>query len=267
MSLSDSQRKELGEELYNALKQEITIAPLTERFPEIEIEDAYHISQAMLEARIADRGVKVVGKKIGVTSAAVQEMLGVFQPDFGFLTSDMVVENESEVSIKGCMIQPRAEAEIAFLLKEDLKGPGVTEEDVLRATECVMPCFEIVDSRIHDWKIKIQDTIADNASCGVYAVGNEKADPNEVDLPNLTVNVFKNGEQISSGQGSAVQGNPLTAVAWLANTLGEFGIPFKAGEVILSGSLVPLEPVVPGDEMHMELSGLGSCTVKFKQKI
>ena len=263
MSLSESQQQQLGQELYEALKAETTLAPLTERHPEIEIEDAYHISQAMLTARLQDRKVSVVGKKIGVTSKAVQEMLGVFQPDFGFLTSDMVVDNNSKVSIKGNMIQPRAEAEIAFLLKQDLAGPGVTEADVLAATECVMPCFEIVDSRIHDWKIKIQDTIADNASCGVYAVGDKQVDPRDLDLPNLEVNVFKNGQHISSGKGSAVQGNPLTAVAWLANTLGEFGIPFKAGEVILSGSLVPLEPVVPGDEMHMEIPGLGTCTVTF----
>ena len=263
MSLTNEQRQQLGQELYQALKAEKTLPPLTERFAEIEIEDAYHISQAMLGARLEDTGETVVGKKIGVTSAAVQEMLGVFQPDFGFLTSKMEVANNSECEIAGNLIQPRAEAEIAFLLKQDLKGPGVTEQDVLDATECIMPCFEIVDSRIHEWKIKIQDTIADNASCGVYVVGKEKADPRELDLPNLEVTVFKNGEQISSGKGSAVQGDPLTAVAWLANTLGEFGIPFKAGEVILSGSLVPLEPVVPGDEMHMELSRVGSATIKF----
>lgn len=263
MSLSSDQRTALGEELYTALKTETSIDPLTDRFPDIEIEDAYHISQAMLAARIKDRGVKVVGKKIGVTSKAVQDMLGVFQPDFGFLTSEMFVENNASVSIKGNMLQPRAEAEIAFLLNKDLQGPGVTEADVLDATEAIMPCFEIVDSRITDWKIKIQDTIADNASCGVYAVGDEKVDPKTVDLPNLTVSVFKNGNKISTGKGEAVQGNPLTAVAWLANTLGEFGIPFKAGEVILSGSLVPLEPVVAGDEMHMELENVGTCTVKF----
>lgn len=266
MSLSNEQRQQLGEELYQALKSEQSVAPLTERFESIKIEDAYHISQAMLQARLSDTGEKIVGKKIGVTSLAVQEMLGVFQPDFGFLTSNMEVANKGECKIEGNLIQPRAEAEIAFLLKQDLQGPGVTEQDVLHATECVMPCFEIVDSRIHDWKIKIQDTIADNASCGVFVVGEERINPNEVDLPALEVTVFKNGKQISSGKGEAVQGNPLTAVAWLANTLGEFGIPFKAGETILSGSLVPLEPVIAGDEMHMELSGqtdLGSCTIKF----
>lgn len=263
MSLSTEQRNALGKELFEALRDCKTLTPLTERIPQIEIEDAYHISRAMLECRLAHTGENVVGKKIGVTSKAVQDMLGVFQPDFGFLTTNMDVPNDSDVKIAGHLIQPRAEAEIAFLLKEDLQGPGVTEADVLRATECIMPCFEIVDSRIQNWKIKIQDTIADNASCGVYVLGNERIDPRAVDLPNLTVNVFKNGKPLSSGKGSAVQGDPLTAVAWLANTLGEFGIPFKAGEVILSGSLVPLESVVPGDEMHMELVGIGTATVRF----
>lgn len=263
MSLPEDQRQALGEELYHALRDCKTLPPLTDRCDGIDIEDAYYISQAMLEARLKDTGDKVVGKKIGVTSAPVQEMLGVFQPDFGFLTSAMHVENGAAVTIEGNLIQPRAEAEIAFMLKHPLQGPGVTEADVLAATECIIPCFEIVDSRIDDWKIKIQDTVADNASCGVYVLGEERIDPNTVDLPNLQVTVFKNGEKISEGKGSAVQGNPLTAVAWLANTLGEFGIPFNAGEVILSGSLVPLEPVVAGDEMHMELEGLGSSTIKF----
>lgn len=264
MSLNDAQRQALGDELYAALRDCRTLAPLTERFPGIEIEDAYHISRVMLDNRLRDRDEQVVGKKIGVTSAAVQDMLGVYQPDFGFLTSQMEVPNQGRVRIAGNLIQPRAEAEIAFLLKQDLQGPGVTEADVLAATECIMPCFEIVDSRIANWKIRIQDTIADNASCGVYVLGNERINPHDVDLPNLQVVVFKNGAQISTGKGSAVQGNPLTAVAWLANTLGEFRIPFKAGEVILSGSLVPLESVVPGDVMHMELTGLGTATITFE---
>jgi 2-oxopent-4-enoate/cis-2-oxohex-4-enoate hydratase len=262
MSLSPELRQQLGEELYRALREHRTLRPLVQRHPEISIDDAYHISLAMLQFRLDD-GETVVGKKIGVTSKAVQDMLGVFQPDFGFLTSAMEVPNGASVPIAGRLIQPRAEAEIAFLLQADLQGPGVTEADVLNATECILPCFEIVDSRIDDWKIKIQDTIADNASCGVYVLGNERIDPRQVDLAALTVQVFKNGSFLSSGQGSAVQGNPLTAVAWLANTLGQFGIPFKAGEVILSGSLVPLEPVVPGDEMHMDLAGLGTATIKF----
>lgn len=263
MNLNNKQHRELGLDLYTALRECRTLAPLTDRYPELEIEDAYHISAAMLALRLQQDDEKVVGKKIGVTSSAVQKMLGVYQPDFGFLTDRMAVVNGNEATIEGNLIQPRAEAEIAFLLKKDLKGPGVSAADVLRATECIMPCFEIVDSRIDDWKIKIQDTVADNASCGVYVLGEEKIDPNTVELPNLEVKVFKNNQLISTGKGSAVQGNPLTAVAWLANILGEFGIPCIAGEVILSGSLVPLEPVIAGDRMTMELVGLGSAAVSF----
>ncbi|MAZ87133.1 MAG: 2-oxopent-4-enoate hydratase [Cellvibrionaceae bacterium] len=267
MSLSDQQRQTLGKKLYQALRSSQSIPPLTDRFENIDIEDAYRISEQMLKLRQENDGERVVGKKIGVTSAAVQEMLGVFQPDFGFLTDAMTLKNGGQAKIDGQLIAPKAEAEIAFLLSSDLQGPGVTEADVLAATDCIMPCFEIVDSRIDDWKIKIQDTVADNASCGVYVCGEEKIDPNSVDLPELAVKVYKNSELISSGKGSAVQGNPLTAVAWLANTLGEFGIPFRAGEVILSGSLVPLEAVIAGDKMHMELEDqgriIGTATIQF----
>jgi 2-oxopent-4-enoate/cis-2-oxohex-4-enoate hydratase len=251
-----------GRALFDALRAGATLTPLTDRVDDITIEDAYYISLAFVQHRVDD-GESIVGKKIGVTSAPVQEMLGVYQPDFGFLTDAMSVEDGSDIVIEGQLIQPRAEGEIAFRLKHDLIGPGVTEEDVLDATETIIPCFEIVDSRIDDWKIKIQDTVADNASCGVYVLGEREVDPRDLDLPNLKMSVYKNGELHSEGLGSAVQGNPLTAVAWLANTLGEFGIPFKAGEVILSGSLVPLIPVVAGDKMSMEIEGLGGCSCQF----
>ncbi len=262
MALDPATIERIGGELYRAMRAGVTLKPLTGQYPGIAIEDAYHISRAMLEQRLSTDGEKVVGKKIGVTSAAVQDMLGVFQPDFGFLTDAMAYPDGAEIPIGGQLIQPRAEGEIAFRLKSDLKGPGVTEQDVLAATECIMPCFEIVDSRIENWQIRIQDTIADNASCGVYVIGQAEIDPRGLDLAALQIDVFKNGEKISSGKGSAVQGNPLTAVAWLANTLGEFGIPFLAGEIILSGSLVPLEPAAAGDTFSLELSGEGiePCT-------
>jgi 2-oxopent-4-enoate/cis-2-oxohex-4-enoate hydratase len=253
----------LGDELYHALRTCKTLPPLTTREPDITIEDAYHISQHMVRRRVEDDGERIVGKKIGVTSKPVQEMLGVFQPDFGFLTDAMVFADGAEIPIAGNLIQPRAEGEIAFRLKRDLAGPGVTEQDVLDATETIMPCFEIVDSRIDDWQIKIQDTVADNASCGVYVLGKNEVDPREFDLPNLKMTIYKNEEYLAEGLGSAVQGNPLTAVAWLANTLGEFGIPFRAGEVILSGSLAPLIPVVAGDAMRLEIDGIGGCSCQF----
>jgi 2-oxopent-4-enoate/cis-2-oxohex-4-enoate hydratase len=254
--------EQLGDELYQALVSGSTVAPLTEREADITLEDAYHISQRMVERRVA-AGEKIIGKKIGVTSAPVQEMLGVYQPDFGFLTDGMVFENGADISIAEHLIQPRAEGEIAFRLRAGLQGPGVTEADVLAATESIIPCFEIVDSRIHDWQIKIQDTVADNASCGVYALSKNEVDPRDYDLPGLHMSIYKNSELHSEGLGSAVQGNPLTAVAWLANTLGEFGIPFKAGEVILSGSLAPLIPVVAGDRLALEIDGIGECSCQF----
>ena len=152
---------------------------------------------------------------------------------------------------------------IAFLMNKDLMGPGLTAADILAATEGVMACFEIVDSRIQDWKIKIQDTVADNASCGVYVLGKTKGDPRKLDITLAGMVLEKNGELFSTGVGAAVQGSPANAVAWLANTLGELGIPFKAGEVILSGSQSALAPVSDGDELVCTVGGLGSCRVKF----
>ena len=149
-------------------------------------------------------------------------------------------------------------------LKSDLQGPGITAADVLRATAFVMPCFEIVDSRIRDWKIRIQDTVADNASCGVFVLGKDRVKPHALDLAAVKMDIRKNGAHIASGLGSAVQGHPATAVAWLANTLGRFGIPFLAGEVILSGSLAPLLPAVPGDRFEMSIAGIGTASIGFE---
>lgn len=196
------------------------------REPGISIDDAYYISLRIATRRVEDDGEAIVGRKIGFTSKVVQDMLGVHQPDFGFLIDAMLYANGAEIPVVGNLILPRAEAEIAFRLKKNLVGPGVTEQDVLDATEFIMPCFDIVDSRIKDWKIKIQDTVADNASCGIFVLGETQVGPRDVDLPNLRVVVKKNGEFLSEGLGSSVQGNPLTAVA---NSLGKYDIPLKAG--------------------------------------
>lgn len=252
---------ELGDELYTALVSRQTLTPLTSRGFDIGIEDAYHIQQRMLARRL-EKGEKVIGKKIGVTSKVVQQMLDVHQPDFGYLLDGMVY-NEGESIPMDTLIQPRAEGEIAFILKKDLMGPGVTNADVLAATEGVMACFEIVDSRIHDWKIKIQDTVADNASCGVFVLGDRVVDPRKLDLSLCGMVVEKNGEIIGTGAGAAALGSPVNAVAWLANTLGRLGIPLKAGEVILSGSLAPLFPVKAGDSLRVSIGGIGGCSVRF----
>ena len=250
-----------GSALYAALRDRRTLAPLIEQDSSLSVDHAYAISLEFLALRRKD-GERVVGKKIGVTSKAVQDMLGVHQPDFGFLTDWMHVKGDIDVDAKA-LIAPRAEAEIAFVLREGLAGPGITAEQVIAATDFVAPCFEIVDSRIRDWTISIVDTIADNASCGVCILGEAQADPRDHDLPSLHVTVSKNGAPLSEGYGSAVQGDPAQAVAWLANTLGAYGVTLDAGDIILSGSLVPLEPAVKGDVFEMTLHGIGTCSARF----
>ena len=254
--------KKYGDELYNAMQTKQAVAPLTSRESDISIEDAYHISLHMLDRRI-EAGARVIGKKIGVTSKAVQQMLNVHQPDFGYLTDDMVFSQGEVMPISERLIAPKAEGEIAFILKKDLMGPGISNADVLAATECVIPCFEVVDSRIADWKIAIQDTVADNASCGLFVLGDKAVSPHKVDLVTCGMVVEKNGRILSTGAGAAALSSPVNCVAWLANTLGQFGIPLKAGEVILSGSLVPLEPVKAGDFMRVDIGGMGSASVYF----
>lgn len=254
--------QQCGDELYTAMLDRTPVRPLTERFSDITIEDAYNISLRMLERRI-EAGEKIIGKKIGLTSKAVQNMLGVGQPDFGYLTDKMAFSQGEEMPISDRLMQPKAEGEIAFILKKDLMGPGITAADVLAATDCVLPCFEVVDSRVENWQIKIQDTVADNASCGLFVLGDRAVDPRKVDLATCGMVVEKNGSIISTGAGAAALGSPVNCVTWLANTLGEFGIPLKAGEVILSGSLVPLEPVQAGDFMSVNIGGIGSASVRF----
>lgn len=252
---------QLGDELYQALVTRSVVDPLTSRHPEITIDNAYHIQQRMIERRV-QAGERIIGKKIGVTSRAVMNMLGVYQPDFGYMLDGMVYNEGQSIEIS-TLIQPKAEGEIAFILKKDLMGPGVTNAEVLAATECVMPCFEIVDSRIRDWKIKIQDTVADNASCGVFVLGDQAVDPRKLDLSLCGMVLERNGEIIATGSGAAALGSPVNAVAWLANTMGQLGIPLKAGEVILSGALAGMFPAKAGDNFRVSIGGLGSCSVRF----
>ncbi|HCF1525234.1 2-oxopent-4-enoate hydratase [Pseudomonas aeruginosa] len=251
----------LGDELYTAYMECSTIAPLTSRFDNILIEDSYHIQQRFVSRRL-EAGERVVGKKIGVTSPAVMQLLSVDQPDFGQMLDGMIVNSGSAISLKK-LIQPKIEGEIAFLLKKEIKGPGVSAADVISATEGVMACFEIVDSRITDWKIKIQDTVADNASCGAFVLGEQLVSPRHIDLRTCGMVLEKNGETVVTGAGAATMNSPVNAVVWLANTLGKLGIPLKAGEIILSGSLGSMVPVEKGDHLHVTIGGIGSASVSF----
>ena len=261
MTIDPSVVEQLGDELYDALLANRSIAPLRDRVPGIDIESAYRIQERMVARRTA-AGETIMGKKIGATSEPVQRMLGVDQPDFGILLSNMVYRTGDTIDL-GTMIQPKAEGEIAFVLGSDLRGPGVTPLDVLRATDHVVACFEIVDSRIHGWDIGIVDTIADNASCGVYVLGDRKVDPFDVDLATVGMVIDVDGEVVATGAGAAVQASPANSVAWLANTLGRLGIPFLAGEVILSGSLSSMIAVTGPATITTTFADLGSCSITF----
>ena len=261
MAINEQQVIHYGDELYRALMGATAVAPLSERAAGLTIEDAYRIQQQLLLRR-TEAGQRVVGKKIGVTSNAVMQMLGVNQPDFGYLLDDMVYPDGAAIAA-ATLIAPKAEGEIAFVLKKDLMGPGVSAADVLAATEGVMACFEIVDSRIRDWNIKITDTVADNASCGALVLGDRMVDPRALDLRTCGMVLEKNGEVVVTGAGAATMGSPVNAVVWLANTLGRLGIPLKAGEVILSGALGAMVPVKAGDNLRVAIAGIGGCAVRF----
>jgi 2-oxopent-4-enoate/cis-2-oxohex-4-enoate hydratase len=242
--------------LWQAGETGIPCIPLTETDPALTLEAAYAISSQLFQKKLKEKNLKSVGRKIGLTSYAVQTQLGVTQPDFGYLTSDMIVDHDGVVPARG-LIQARAEGEVAFILGKDLKGPGVTHDDVIRATDHVVASIEIIDSRVKDWKIKIQDTVADNASSALFVLGTRPRKLTEIDLRMAGMTLRRNGEIESTGVGAACLEHPVHAVAWLANTLGALGDGLKAGDIVLSGAYGPVVPFLPGDEIEVEISGLG----------
>jgi 2-keto-4-pentenoate hydratase len=251
----------LSKELLTAEDTRTPVAPLTERFPGITIADAYNIQLGNINTKLG-RGDVIVGKKIGLTSQAMQEMFNVKEADYGHLLNSGVILEGQPVST-GKLIQPRLEAEICFLLKHDLIGPGVTTANVLAAAEGVMPAFEIIDSRYKDWKIKIQDTIADNASNAAAVIGGKLTKAKDLDLRLIGMVYEKNGEGAATAAGAAVLGNPAQAVAWLANTLAQYGITLKAGEFIMAGALTAALPIKAGDNFTASFDRLGSVSVRF----
>lgn len=247
--------------LYEAETKRRGIAPLTEQDATLTLDDAYAIQLANVK-RVVAAGHVISGKKIGLTSEGIQQQMGVNEPDYGHLFQAMDCAN-GEVET-AALILPKIEGEIAFILKEDLSGGKVTVEDVRRATDYVVAAFEIVDSRVVDWKIKLIDTVSDNASSGRYILGANKLQLAEIDLPGVTMQLLKNGEQIAEGVGAAVMGDPCLSVAWLANRLWDYGVTLQKGEVILSGAFSAAPPAQQGDEFEAHFSGgLGTVKAKF----
>jgi 2-keto-4-pentenoate hydratase len=244
----------LAGRLRDAQSRRTPCAPLGE----LSVEEAYLIQAANL----ARAGSRRTGRKIGLTSRAVQKWLGVDSPDFGGLTEAMLVGDGATAPLEA-LLQPRVEGEIAFVLGRDLPGPVVSAVDVLAATEYLLPSIEIIDSRIADWKITLTDTVADNASSARYVLGTSRRRLEGLDLRLIGMTLRKNGEIVSTGAGAACLENPLNAVAWLAERVSRLGDPLRAGEIILSGALGPVVPVGAGDHVEVTISGLGTASVRF----
>jgi len=259
--LSTEERRAAADALWEADRTKQPIAPLSETFPGFDVVDAYEV-QLINIARQIEAGALIRGHKVGLSAKAMQQMLGVHEPDYGHLLDTMFVAEGDTVPI-GRFCQPRAEIEVAFVLGRPLRGPGVTVADVVRATDYVLPSIEIVDSRVADWKIKIADTIADNASSAALVLGARPTRLHEVDPALIGAVLRKNGEILETGCSGAVLGNPVTAVAWLANKVAQFGVTLEPGHVIMPGSCTRMVPIAAGDTIRAEFDTLGPVGVRF----
>lgn len=253
---------EISIALYRARRDRVPISPLSEIASGLSILDAYEI-QRRFAARLLADGAQLVGHKLGLTSKAMQELLGVYEPDYGPVLSSMMYEDDKELEFDA-FLQPKVEAEIALVLAAPLRGPGVTPLDVQRATRSVVAAIEVVDSRIVDWRIALLDTIADLASCGAVLVSPDEVPFDEaLDLESIEMQLYRNGHREAVGQGSEALGSPLNAVAWLANTLAPFGVTLEAGHMIMTGALHSALPVSRGDHFEARFDRLGAVSCRF----
>ncbi|MGO2111944.1 MAG: 2-keto-4-pentenoate hydratase [Pseudoclavibacter sp.] len=252
-----------GEALLSAYETGQPIAPLTATRPDLTVEEAYEVQQHQVAAWRA-AGRKVVGYKVGLTSKAMQEQLGVDQPDFGHLFEDMMLEVSAPVSLAR-FIAPRIEPEISFVLGKELRGPGLSIDAVAAAVDHAVLSLEIIDSRIADWKITLGDTIADNASSGAVLVADGDGIDAAADLASVSVTLSRNGEVLSEGVGAAVLGNPLEGLRWVANTLGGLGQPLEAGSLVMAGSLTTAATITPGDTITANFGNYGTLTASFTE--
>jgi 2-keto-4-pentenoate hydratase len=250
----------IAEDILLAERRTVALEPLSRRHPGLTAADAYAIQEEYATLRRSE-GATLVGRKIGCTSKAVQDLFGIDQPDYGQIFDAMLVANGGEIA-RDSLIEPMAEPEIAFVLRDGLRGPGVSIADVLAATESVAPCIEVIDSRIAGWEIQFVDTVADNGSSARAVIG----DPSPLDglaLDELEVDFRQNGETIARATGDAVLGHPAAAVAWLANALAPFGRSLEPAQTVLSGSITTAVRAVAGDLFEASFEELGSVSCRF----
>ena len=257
----------MAQRLWDAQWSKTPCAPPSDDLAEFDVQTAYEIQERIIHWRRVKRGLNgppaaVVGRKIGLTSDAIQDWLGVTEPDFGVLLDDMIVADGDTASMSH-LLQPRIEAEVAFILGDELVGPGLSAGDVVSATDHVLPALEIIDSHIADWDITYEDTIADNASSGLFVLGNSPRQLSDVDLRLAGMKLRQNGRIVSTGAGAACMGHPINAVVWLGNTLAEFDQHLNSGDIVLSGAIGPAVDVDAGDDIRADIAGLGSVSVHF----
>ncbi|ORW04322.1 2-keto-4-pentenoate hydratase [Mycobacterium kyorinense] len=255
-------REQLAADLAQAERSRRPIAPLTAAHPEIDVVDAYEIQLINIRQRVAG-GARVVGHKVGLSSLAMQQMMGVDEPDYGHLLDEMQVFEDKPVKTAN-YLYPRVEVEVGFILADDLPGAECTEDDVLNATAAFAPSIELIDTRITDWKIALCDTIADNASSAGFVLGKERVSPKDIDITAIDAVLTRNGEVVAKGRSDAVLGNPVTAVAWLARKVESFGVRLRKGDIVLPGSCTRAFDAGPGDNFVAEFTGLGSVRLSFE---
>ena len=253
--------EDLAAQLYHAELTRCTIPPLSEQVPGLDVADSYRIQQLNVSRRLREGGV-IVGHKVGLTSVAMQEQLGVDEPDYGVLFADMLVDDGQPIPVSG-LIQPRVEAELAFIMARELRGPGVTEADALEAIVGALPVIEVIDSRISAWRIGLTDTIADNASCAKVVRGEVVTPIADIDLRTMGMVLTVNGEVVSTAAGAAVLGNPVRGLVWLANKLAGFGVSLQPGDLVLAGALHASISVTGGMSVHAEFANIGGITAEF----
>ena len=259
--INDETRTLLARRLWDAEADVTPIAPLTDEFPELTPDDAFEIQLVNIRRRL-DAGAVVTGHKVGLASKAMQEMMGVDEPDYGHLLDTMEYHEDTPVEASRFCF-PRVEVEVGFILGADIPPEGCSQEEAAEAIEWVVPSIELIDSRIKNWKITLPDTIADNASSCGYVVGEGRVRLADIDVAAIEATLYKNGEFLASGRSDAVLGNPLNSVGWLASTVAKFGVRLRKGDVILPGTAIRAMDAAAGDTFRAEFAGLGDVTMQF----
>ena len=252
-----------ADQLWEAGRSGVACAPIRSLIGDLDISAAYQVQEINTKRMLAS-GRRIVGRKTGLTAKTVQAQLGVDQPDYGILFDDMDISHGEEISVSR-VLQPKVEAEIAFILGEDLDCETLTSADIVSAVDYAVAAIEIVGSRVANWDIRIHDTIADNASSGVFILGDQPRKLSQFDLRLCGMVMERRGAPISVGAGIACLGSPVAAALWLAKVMAKSGRPLQKGDVVLTGALGPMASVAPGDAVTARINGLGSVTALFSE--